>query len=118
MVQTSACDCCTSVRTDPWTPPVAGILHPAQQPRFAASSRNLPLDTTASRQSSLDGDNVCLNLAVHSLPPEPPGDRLRRNVGGLSEPRGVTRLDLVSERCPLTVRDGWDPGRFCPTAGR
>ena len=48
-----------------------------------------------SRLSAFDGDNVCLDLAVHSLAPKPLGDRFRRDVGCFAEPRGVARLDLV-----------------------
>jgi hypothetical protein len=69
-----------------------------------------------SRPSGPYGDNVRLDLGVHSPPPEPLGDRFGRDVGRFAEQRRVARLDLVSERCPLAVRDRWDPGRFCLTA--
>ena len=46
--------------------------------------------------SVFDGDNVRLNLAVYSPPPEPLGDSFRRKVGCFAEARGVARLDLVA----------------------
>src|SRR5262249_63317 len=68
--------------------------------------------------SSFNGDNVCLDLAVHSTPPEPLADSLRRDVGCFAKPRGIAGLDLICERCSLTVRDRRDPGGRCPTARR
>lgn len=64
-----------------------------------------------SRPSVFDGDNVRLNLAVHSASPEPAGDRFRGDVGGFAEPRRVTRLDLAAQGRPLAVRHRWDTGR-------
>src|SRR5215471_4864407 len=46
--------------------------------------------------SSFNGDNVCLDLAVHSTPPEPLADSLRRDVGCFAKPRGIAGLDLIS----------------------
>src|SRR6185295_3061436 len=48
------------------------------------------------RRSALDGDDVRLDLGVDGAAPEAPGDRLRRDVGRLAEPRGVACLDLVT----------------------
>ncbi len=47
-------------------------------------------------QSSFIGDNVCLDLAVDSAPPEPLADSLRRDVGCFAKPRGIAGLDLIS----------------------
>jgi hypothetical protein len=55
----------------------------------------LARNTLNSRLSAFDGDNVCLDLAVHIASPEPLGDRFRRDVGCFAEPRDVARLDLV-----------------------
>jgi hypothetical protein len=60
-------------------------------------------DTRKSPRSVFKGDNVRLDLAVYSSPPEPPGDGFRRNVGGFAKPRGVARLDLVPQWRSLTV---------------
>ena len=51
--------------------------------------------THNSRLSVFDSDNVRLDLAVHGPPPEPLGDRLRRDVGRFAEPRSVARIDLA-----------------------
>src|SRR5262245_54497475 len=59
--------------------------------------------------SAFDRDDVRLDLPVHGAPPEAAGDRLGCNVGGLREPRGVARLDLVSEGRSLAVGDRRDP---------
>jgi hypothetical protein len=56
----------------------------------------LERNTFNSRLSVLNGDNVSLDLGVHSPPPKPLGDRFSRDVGGFAEQRGVARLDLVS----------------------
>jgi hypothetical protein len=58
--------------------------------------RMLERNTFNSRLSVLYGDNVRLDLGVHSPPPEPLGDRFGRDIGGFAEQRGVARLDLVS----------------------
>src|SRR6266849_4663332 len=70
------------------------------------------------RLSVFGGDNVRLDLAVHSPPPETLGDRLRRGVGCFAESRIVARLDLVPQGCPLAVRDCWHTRGFRPTARR
>ena len=76
----------------------------------------LERNTFNSRPSVFYGDNVRLDLGVHSPPAEPLGDRFGDDVGGFAEQRGVARLYLVSQWRPLAVRDRWDPRRFCPTA--
>ncbi len=52
----------------------------------------LERNTRNSRRSVFDGDNVCLDLAIHSPPPEPAGDSLHRVVGCFAEPQGVARI--------------------------
>ena len=59
-------------------------------------NRGLARNTLDSRPSVFDGDNVCLNLAVYSPPPEPLTDSFRRKVSCFAEPRGVACLDLVA----------------------
>lgn len=46
--------------------------------------------------SAFNADNVCLDPAVDSAPPEPLGDSLRRDVGCFAKPRGIAGLDLIS----------------------
>lgn len=58
--------------------------------RASGDMRLLERKASASRVS-FNGDNMCLDLAVHSTPPEPPGDRFRC----FAEPRGITGLDLI-----------------------
>src|SRR5688572_7571010 len=55
--------------------------------------------------SAFDGDNMCLDLAVHRAAPEALGDGLGRDVGCFAKPRGVARLDLVSQRRALAICD-------------
>jgi len=46
--------------------------------------------------SVFNGDNVCLDLAVDSAPPEALADRLRRGVGCFAKARGIAGLDFIS----------------------
>ena len=46
--------------------------------------------------SALDGDNVCLDLAIYISSPEPLRDRFGRDVGCVAEPRSVASLDLIA----------------------
>src|SRR5688500_18849332 len=69
-----------------------------------------PLGRTYRLSVYFNGDDMRLDLAVDSAPPEPLGDCLLRDVGCFAKPRGIAGLDLISQRCALTVRNRWDPG--------
>lgn len=66
------------------------------RPRWKSEGRGIPDRDTSRSGSALNGDYVCLNLAVHRTRPEPLGNRFRCDVGCFAEPRLVTRLDLVA----------------------
>src|SRR5213593_804307 len=71
-----------------------------------------------SRLSPLNGDHVCLHLAVHTAAPETPPDGFRSDVGCFPEPLRAVRLDLVSQRCPLAKGYRRIPRGFCAATRR
>src|SRR4029077_18795163 len=74
--------------------------------------------SAASRLSVFDGNDVRLDLAVHSPPPETLGNRRCCAVGCFAETRSAARLDLVPQGGSLAVRDGRHTRGFRPTARR